>query len=59
MDRATKLSAKQAHNAALQKRLAFFMDLPPDMEAARQVYAQKFELIQTATKQFEEGLAQL
>lgn len=49
--------AKQV--AAKEARLAQFLDLPPDMAAAKSVYEQKLQALLTARKQLEEGLAGL
>lgn len=42
-----------------ESRLAHFLDLPPDMTAARRVYEQKLQALLAARRQLEEGLAGL
>lgn len=42
-----------------ESRLAQFLDLPPDMAAARNVYGQKLQALLAARRQLEEGLAGL
>lgn len=42
-----------------EARLAQFLDLPPDMMAAKRVYEQKLHALLAARKQLEDGLAGL
>ena len=42
-----------------EARLAQFLDLPPDMVAAKRVYEQKLQALHTARKQLDDGLAGL
>ena len=58
-ERSAKLAARQAQIAALKEKLMFFRDLPPDIDAAHQLYNTKFSQMEAAAKQFEDGLAQL
>jgi len=58
-ERSAALAAKHAEIEQLQQKLGFFKDLPADSEAAEQIYAQKHGRMLEATKQFENGLAQL
>lgn len=58
-ERSARLAARQAENEALRAKLAFYGDLPPDLDAARQVLAARQERLEAAAKQFEDGLSQL
>lgn len=57
--RSARLAEEQKAVVALKEKLRFYRDLPPDVDAANQVFAAKLQQMQAATKQFEEGLAQL
>ena len=58
-ERSAALAATHAEIERLQQRLAFFKDLPADRVAAEQIYSQKHAQMLEATRQFENGLAEL
>ena len=57
--RHTALAAKQEDIAALKSRLGYFEGMPADLGAAHQLYEETYAKLQEATKQFDEGMAQL
>lgn len=58
-ERQEALCAKQERAAALQARLEEYKGMPPDLDAARELYREKAQQLQETSKQFEDGLAQL
>lgn len=59
MERQARYDEQSKLVAGKESRLAQFLDLPPDMTAAKQVYEQKLEALLAARKQLEDGLAGL
>jgi len=59
MQRQMQYDQQAKEVAAKEARLAQFLDLPPDMTAARSVYEQKLQALMSARKQLEDGLAGL
>ena len=57
--RHSALAAKQERIAALQARLEKYKGMPADLGAAHQLYADTSAKLQEATKQFDDGMAQL
>ena len=53
------LKAKQENINALKARLEDFKGMPADLGAAHQLYAETYGKLQEATRQFDEGVAQL
>ncbi len=59
MERQAKYDEQATRVAAKEAKLAQFLDLPPDMTAARSVYKQKLQALLSSRKQLEDGLAGL
>ena len=59
MQRQAQYDKQSKQVAEKESRLTQFLDLPPDMRAAKSVYDQKLQALLAARRQLEEGLAGL
>ena len=59
MERQSKYDEQAKQVAAKELRLAQFLDLPPEITAAKCVYEHKLQALLQARKQLEDGLAGL
>ncbi|DBA75170.1 hypothetical protein WJX77_006789 [Trebouxia sp. C0004] len=59
MQRQMQYEQQAKEVVAKEARLARYLDLPPDMTAAKSVYEQKLQSLMSARKQLEDGLARL